>query len=311
MSPTSVDHDHAPIILDGGLATHLETRGNSVASALWSAELLQKRPDEVRAAHRDFFAAGAQVATTCSYQVTYEGFARIGLDRHEVNEILQLSVQLAQLAREDMGLSPDEAWVAASIGPYGAAPGRGTEYDGDYGLSIAALRDWHRDRASVLIDAEPDLLLAETIPSLAEVRALADVLGDASVPALLSVTVADGALRTGESLKLVAQAVEDVPNIIGLGVNCSAITDATEALVILHDATDLPLIVYPNSGEEWDATARSWVGRAGSLEGYVTAWRDIGARWIGGCCRVGVDEISLIAQQIAAERGSEITPLSR
>ena len=301
MAPTSVALDHTPVLLDGGLATHLEARGNSVASALWSADLLQKRPDEVRAAHRDFFEAGARVATTCSYQVTYEGFQAIGLDRDAVDDLLRLSVQLGQLAREDVGLSPDEAWVAASIGPYGASPGRGTEYDGDYGLSASALRTWHRPRIEVLTDAEPDLLLAETIPSLGEVEALAGLLSEAPVPALLSVTVADGALRSGESLKSMAKLLDGVPNIIGIGVNCSAITDATEALVILHDMTDLPLVAYPNSGEQWDAASRTWHGTAGSFDNYVTAWRDMGARWIGGCCRVGTDEIRRIAQALSAE----------
>ena len=73
----------APIALDGGLGTRLATRGNDVSSELWSAEVLQHRPEEVRSAHLDFFEVGARVATTCSYQVSYEGFARAGISAPE------------------------------------------------------------------------------------------------------------------------------------------------------------------------------------------------------------------------------------
>ncbi|UXN32830.1 homocysteine S-methyltransferase family protein [Glutamicibacter sp. M10] len=43
-----------PIILDGGLGTHLAERGNDVTGELWSAQILMDRPEEVRAAHQDF-----------------------------------------------------------------------------------------------------------------------------------------------------------------------------------------------------------------------------------------------------------------
>ena len=69
MSPLIDAMRAAPIPLDGGLGTRLDTRGNDVSSVLWSAEVLQHRPEEVRSAHLDFFEAGARVATTCSYQV--------------------------------------------------------------------------------------------------------------------------------------------------------------------------------------------------------------------------------------------------
>ena len=65
-----------PVVLDGGLSTELEARGHDVSSALWSARLLRDDPAAIVAAHAAFAAAGAQVATTASYQATVEGFAR-------------------------------------------------------------------------------------------------------------------------------------------------------------------------------------------------------------------------------------------
>ena len=69
-----------PVVLDGGLSTELEARGHDVSSALWSARLLRDDPAAIVAAHAAFAAAGAQVATTASYQATVEGFAAAGVD---------------------------------------------------------------------------------------------------------------------------------------------------------------------------------------------------------------------------------------
>ena len=61
-----------PLIFDGGLGTHLESRGNDISGQLWSAQILRENPAEIQAAHEDFYRAGAQVATTASYQVTFD-----------------------------------------------------------------------------------------------------------------------------------------------------------------------------------------------------------------------------------------------
>ena len=105
---------------------------------------------------------------------------------------------------EAAGRAPRRRWVAASIGPYGAMLADGSEYRGDYGLSVEELRDFHRPRLQVLAQAVLDLpdgdgvLAVETIPSLAEVEALAAELAGPGVPAWVSVTPDGDRLRTGE-----------------------------------------------------------------------------------------------------------------
>lgn len=286
-----------PVVLDGGLGTHLETRGNSVASALWSAKLLRDRPDEVKAAHRDFFAAGARVATTCSYQVTYEGFASEGADRDEVDALLRSSVEIARRARSEAGLTPEQAWVAASIGPYGASPGQGTEYTGDYDLDVDGLRRWHRPRLEALAASGPDALLFETVPALEEVEAICRELAGSGAAALLSVTVGTGgALRTGASLTDVADWADRTQEIRAVGVNCASLRDADTAIRTLSERTAKPLIAYPNTGETWDPASRSWFGDAAPIDAYVEGWLDRGVRLIGGCCRVTTGDIERIAE---------------
>ncbi len=283
-------------MLDGGLGTHLEARGNDLSSHLWSARLLAEDPGEIRAAHADFFRAGARVAITASYQVSADGLAAAGFD--DVDALLRRSVDLAREARAEAGLSADEAWVAASVGPFGASRADGSEYTGKDGLDLAALRAWHRPRLHALAAAEPDVLAVETLPSLTEVEAVCAELDGLGVPAWVSMTVAGGRLRTGESLTDAAAIAGSTSGVIAIGVNCCAADDVAPALAELRAASALPLVAYPNSGEEWDAAARSWAGDAAPAHAASSAWVDAGARLVGGCCRVGPEEIARIAQAV-------------
>ena len=304
-------HGDRVVVLDGGLGTHLADRGNDISDSLWSARILRDNPDEVRAAHEDFFRAGAQVASTCSYQVTFDGLAQVGASFAETEELLRASVRLAREAAETVpsihevsvgkDLSPETKsprLVAASIGPYGAGPGQGTEYNGAYGLTSAELATWHRPRLEILANTHADFLLAETIPSILEVEALTSEFARFEKPAILSITVADGKLRDGSSLKDVAAIVRD-SQLAGLGINCCTTADALTALRILAPLSGLPMAVYPNSGESWDRVARQWVGNQDelSLVDSVPQLVKAGAQFIGGCCRVKPQHIAAIAEQ--------------
>ncbi|TDN93141.1 homocysteine S-methyltransferase [Microbacterium sp. BK668] len=288
-----------PVVLDGGLGTLLEERGNDLSSSLWSAQLLLDRPAEIRAAHEAFFRAGARVAITASYQVSYEALEDAGLDAPAVDLLLMRSVALARRARTDTGHDHD-AWVAASVGPYGATLADGSEYTGDYGLSTAQLRAWHRPRLRALAAAGPDLLAIETIPSLSEVEALAAELPGLGVPAWLSVTVSGTSLRTGESLADAFAIADATEEILAIGVNCCDADDVAGALALARTVTDKPLVAYPNSGETWNAEDRSWSGRGAHLAEHVDGWLAGGARLVGGCCRVGPAEIHRVAETVAA-----------
>ncbi|HEY2272220.1 MAG TPA: homocysteine S-methyltransferase family protein, partial [Jatrophihabitantaceae bacterium] len=113
------------VVLDGGLATELEAQGHDLSSVLWSARLLADDPDAIRAAHAAYFAAGAEVATTASYQASFDGLAAVGSDPAA---LMRRSVELAARARDEHG----SGWVAASVGPFGAVLADGSEYRGDY-----------------------------------------------------------------------------------------------------------------------------------------------------------------------------------
>lgn len=310
-----------PVILDGGLGTRLEDRGNDITGSLWSAQILKDNPGEVRDAHADFFTAGAEIATACSYEVTVDGLVATGMSREDaVTESDLLLRRAVEVAREAADAASTAAgaprWVAASVGPYGAGPGAGTEYDGAYGLTTDELADWHRDRIRILADTGADVLLAETVPSVREIGALAREFTAARVDALLSVTVlprtpgtlADGVtLSDGTDLAEVARIVADTPAFRTVGVNCVSADAALAGLRALGEGLaaagrPLPLSVYPNSGERWDHVNRRWLPRTAegttSLLDAVPDFLDAGVRLIGGCCRVTPREITAIAEAV-------------
>lgn len=288
-----------PITLDGGLGTLLESHGHDLSSPLWSARLLLDEPDAVRAAHAEYAAAGARVAISASYQVGYESLADAGLPRADVDRLLADSIRLAREAAPD-------GWVAASVGPFGAPRADGSEYHGRYGLgdhreSVATLRDWHAPRIDALVAGAPDALAVETIPSVAEVEAIVGAVRGSGVPTWVSVTAAYGALRSGEPLADAYAIAAEAEEVIAVGVNCCDPMDVAPAIAAARSVTDKPVVVYPNSGEQWDAKNRRWMGDAGFPDRLVREWIDAGARLIGGCCRVGPTQISRIAA-IVAER---------
>jgi homocysteine S-methyltransferase len=287
-----------PVVLDGGLATQLEAQGHDLSSSLWSARLLLDDPAAIVEAHRRYFEAGARVAITSSYQASFEGFGAMGIDRAQTETLLRRSVHLAERARDEVA-DGTPRWVAASIGPYGAAMADGSEYRGTYGLSVDELRRWHAPRLAVLVDAGADLLALETVPCLAEVEALLAEIDGTGTTCWLSLTCDGDRTRAGEPASEAFTMARDVAEVIAVGVNCTAPADVAELVASAADASGKPVVVYPNSGEGWDATQRAWTGSATFAEGQVEDWVARGARLVGGCCRVGPGEIGSVAARIA------------
>jgi homocysteine S-methyltransferase len=298
------------VILDGGLATELERRGAELRDPLWSAKLLLEDSALIKQVHRDYLEAGADVVTSASYQASFEGLAGRGLDHQEAVRVMQSSVRLAMEARGEFLAnidSPRQAQgivplVAASVGCYGAVLHDGSEYRGDYGLSVAELMNWHRPRLAVLASSGADVVACETIPCLAEAVALARVLSEfPETPAWVSFSCKDADhVWHGERLTECVAAVEPTPNVIAVGVNCTRPQWVEELLLSIANQTRKLLVAYPNSGEAWDAVTHSWRPEQSPFDWPrgALAWRAAGARLIGGCCRTTPATIREIARAL-------------
>ena len=182
-------------------------------------------------------------------------------------------------------------FVAASVGPYGAILADGSEYRGNYGLSVDELVAFHAPRIDVLISARPDALAIETIPDLDEAHALARVLASlpSPVPAWVSFACGSGGrIHSGHDVAEAAAVVAAAPGVFAVGVNCTAPADVGPALERIRSVTDLPLVVYPNAGREWDGVRHEWCGDGEPVNAELLGeWLDLGVRLIGGCCGFG------------------------
>jgi homocysteine S-methyltransferase len=287
-----------PVVIDGGLATQLEAQGHNLNSALWSAKLLHDDPQAIVQAHLAYFAAGAQVATTASYQASIDGFVRAGIPKSQAVQLIKRSVRLAEQARASSPNDQDR-WIAGSVGPYGAALADGSEYRGDYELSVQELRNWHRPRIQLLSEAGADILALETIPCLIEVEALLAEIDGSGQPCWLSITCSGDQTRAGEPAVEAFSLAREVDEIVAVGVNCIDPDDAYALVRIASETAAKPVVIYPNSGERWDAATKAWTGPARFQADGVQDWLGAGARLVGGCCRVGPTQIKAIRDLVA------------
>ncbi len=296
------------LILDGGLATELEARGCDLRDELWSARLLLDDPAVIRQVHRDYYRAGADCGISASYQATIPALMARGLTEAEAIALLRLSVHLVLEARDQFWADPANRVgrlrpiAAASVGPYGAALADGSEYSGNYDLDEVGLVDWHRQRWHILAESGADILACETIPSHSEARALARLTTETpDMPVWMSFSCGDGrSLHDGTSIAEVASDLDKVEQVVAMGINCTPPSYIPSLIREVRAMTQKPIVVYPNSGEEYDAVQKVWLGQSIPSEfgTFSREWRREGAALIGGCCRTTPAHIRQIADRM-------------
>lgn len=308
-------------ILDGGFSTQLALHvGNKIdGDPLWTARFLSSNPDAVFSTHLDFLRAGSDVIETNTYQASIEGFMKyLKISKEESIELIRKAVGCAKKAvyvylqevKDNPNFSNQKPLIAGSCGPYGAALHDGSEYTGLYGKQISAqvLKDWHRQRISILLEAGIDFLAFETIPCKEEAKVLIELLMEfPNAKAWLCFscnndgkTIADGTDFKEIAVECYKKAQPG--QIIGVGVNCIAPQYITSLLKGINnkDSIDfIPLVIYPNSGEKYTIT-EGWKndGKCYPSQEFVHEWLDLGVRYIGGCCRTQAIDIKKIQADV-------------
>ncbi len=244
-----------PVVLDGGLATELETQGFDIAGVLWSAALLQSNPGAIVNAHRAYLDAGADCIISASYQASRLGFMSLGLSATASDQLIASSVKLARTARSEfLAANPTtnrSPIVAASVGPYGAALADGSEYTGSYDISLTELREFHASRLEILDRSGADVLACETIPDIVEAQVLCELLRDVATPAWIAFSCRDEQrISDGTKLREAVALFADHPRVLATGVNCTP-PGLITALIgeVQKGAPQKAVVVYPNSGE--------------------------------------------------------------
>jgi homocysteine S-methyltransferase len=225
-----------------------------------------------------------------------------GHDRDAAESFILESILLAETAikrfmasNSDNGLIPR---IAASIGPYGAYLADGSEYHGCYGVSSEALKEYHLNRIRILDHSNADFFAFETIPSFQEAKVLAELLEETEKTAWISFSCKDGNhLNDGTDITECVSFFANNPKIFAIGVNCTAPKYISGLIKsIKAKSGSKKIIVYPNSGEAYNAESKTWVGLSDPVlfVTMVKEWIELGADILGGCCRIGPDHIKSI-----------------
>ncbi len=293
------------LVMDGPMGTELERRGYDVNDALWSARFLKENPDAIRQIHYDYLEAGADIITCASYQASVAGFTENGFTEDEARALIVQSLKLAQEARdawwEKSGKRSGRPYplVAGDIGPYGAYLADGSEYTGTYDLSEAEYRAFHMSRMQLLKEAGADIFAVETVPKVQEAVACAGMLEEMGCDYWISFSFRnEHEISDGTDVAAVCEALTDLPHLKALGANCTPPEYIEEIIRGFRKYTDIPVCVYPNSGEIYDGMTKTWHGAKDGLAFLerVPGWTDAGVTLIGGCCRTKPADIRGVAE---------------
>lgn len=287
-------------LLDGGMGQELIARSGDAPTPLWATQVMMDHPGLVRAVHEDYFAAGATVATTNSYAIHHDRLAKAGID----DRFAALHVQAlaeARAARDARGAGR----IAGSIGPLVAS--YRPETHPPHAEAVARYAEIAR-----LLAPGVDLILCETVASLAHARAVLEGAAAGGRPVWLSVTVDDEdgtRLRSGESVAEL-RAVAGAGGARAVLANCSA-PEAMAAALGLLAGFGLPFGAYANGFTRITKEFLKDSPTVDALEArpemtparyadFVMGWVAAGATIVGGCCETGPAHIAEIARRLRA-----------
>lgn len=299
------------MIIDGSMSTPLERMGADLNDTLWTAKVLKEQPELIKKVHKDYFRAGADCGITASYQATVPGLMAKGMTEEEAEDIIARSVRVFLEAREEWWKEEGRAegreypLCLASVGPYGAFLADGSEYRGNYKINDDELSKFHKRRMEILKDAGADMFLIETIPSKREALVCADLAEELGVDYWISYSCMSGTrINEGDPIRTcISELVPDHPHLKMIGVNCTdpkfIVSLIGEIKKGLEDAgTDLPIAVYPNSGEKYDPETKTWTraGEGMAFGAYAYEYMKAGASAVGGCCTTVAGHIKQVAE---------------
>lgn len=297
------------LILDGALGTEIENRGYNISNKLWSATYLVKNNNIISQIHLDYLKAGADIITTSSYQATLKGLIQeLNFSESKAKDLIALTVKLAKIARDDFWESLDEKHkekrlyplIGGDIGPYAAYLADGSEYTGIYPENNIDFKAFHRERIAILIENGVDFLIIETIPNQKETIEIIELLEEEfpTIDAYLSLTLKEpNTITDGTLFTDLIEKVNHSSQIVAVGANCCSPKFISPTLKKLKPLTSKPFVIYPNSGETYNGSTKTWSSSSNNYENFfeeVSNWVHLGTQIVGGCCRTRPSDIKKI-----------------
>ena len=282
-------------LLGGGLGQELLRRSQDAPTPLWSTQVMIDHPGMVEGLHRDYFAAGAKVATTNTYALHRDRLVGTAVDGKQ-SELIVAALNEAKAARSN----PDQR-IAGSIGPLVAS------YRPEIHPDLNTAAPLYADMAKQLA-RDVDFLICETVASVAHAEAILAGARQTNLPVWVSVTLDDEdgtRLRSGEKVSDLAYLTPDA-----WLANCSA-PEAMSAALEVFSTFGKPFGAYANGFIEItkdflkakptvDALSARQDVTPDLYANTVLGWIDQGATIVGGCCEIGPDHIREIARRLKA-----------
>lgn len=285
-------------LLDGSMSFPLEQLGYNLKNKLWTGMALISDPDIIKNIHKDYINAGADYISTSTYQVSYDRLKNMGYQSSEIKKVFQKSVDLVKEAIKESG-SKKEIKIIGSFGPFASYDPNASEYVGEYNSTDDEIKNFHLNNINIIEETDLDIILYETIPCLREIEILSKVLSQTNKEIWISITCNENIeFRDGSSFKEACKIISQIEQITTLGINCFSPLLVEKALKELKKYSNKKTLVYPNSGEKYNPKDKYWSGKNEFNNLMIKNWLSLSPDIIGGCCRVGYNNIKKMREEI-------------
>ena len=285
-------------LLDGSMSFPLEQLGYNLKNKLWTGMALISDPDIIKNIHKDYINAGADYISTSTYQVSYDRLQNMGYQSSEIKKVFQKSVDLVKEAIKE-SRSKKEIKIVGSFGPFASYDPNASEYVGKYNSSDDEIKNFHLNNINIIEETDLDIILYETIPCLREIEILSKVLSQTNKEIWISITCNENIeFRDGSSFKEACKIISQIEQITTMGINCFSPLLVEKALKELKKYSNKKTLVYPNSGEKYNPKDKYWSGKNEFNNLMIKNWLSLSPDIIGGCCRVGYNNIKKMREEI-------------
>ena len=277
-------------LLDGSLSYPIESRGHGLNSKLWTAKILIDNPKVIEDIHVEYINSGVDYISTSSYQLSVKTLKAEGYNISEIENIFKKSVSVAKKAL--LRTKKKNIKILGSFGPFATYLADGSEYTGVYNTKDETIKEFHLENLKIINKLDIDILLYETIPCLREISILNNLLKLSEKEVWISMTCNNAMkLRDNSSLKKACKILSQSKNISTIGLNCFDPSMTKIAIEKLRLYSNKKVLVYPNSGEKYNCENKTWLGKNKFNDQSISNWIEESPDIIGGCCRIGKEEI--------------------
>ena len=265
------------------------------------------QPEVIKSIHREYFAAGADIIETNTFNSTVISQA----DYNMQSLVYELNFESAKIAREvadefNKKFPNKPRFVAGALGPTNKTLSLSPNVNdpGFRAVTFDEVADAYYNAASGLIDGGADIILIETIFDTLNAKAaifgIEKLITERSldIPVMLSGTIVDQSGRTlsGQTIEAFFTSIAHAKNLVSVGLNCALGAKQMRPFVQdLSNVSDTFLSVYPNAGlpNEMGGYDETPETMAGVLEDFLKSGF---VNIVGGCCGTTPDHIKEIAR---------------